>query len=88
MMLRFPVKKIRKQFKLLLLLVLLTFAVWFTYLHINQGKSIKLHFNYGKGKNIMLLYTGSDDKSIALPADLQVDALIYFGVYVIILYAY
>ncbi|XP_073724993.1 N-acetyl-beta-glucosaminyl-glycoprotein 4-beta-N-acetylgalactosaminyltransferase 1 [Misgurnus anguillicaudatus] len=48
MMLRFPVKKIRKQFKLLLLLVLLTFAVWFTYLHINQGKSIKLHFNYGK----------------------------------------
>ncbi|KAM4618291.1 N-acetyl-beta-glucosaminyl-glycoprotein 4-beta-N-acetylgalactosaminyltransferase 1 [Polymixia lowei] len=47
-MLRFPVKKIRKQFKLLLLLVLLTFAVWFTYLHINQGKTIKLHFNYGK----------------------------------------
>ncbi|XP_051978544.1 N-acetyl-beta-glucosaminyl-glycoprotein 4-beta-N-acetylgalactosaminyltransferase 1-like [Xyrauchen texanus] len=47
-MLRFPVKKIRKQFKLLLLLVLLTFAVWFTYLHINQGKSMKLHFNYGK----------------------------------------
>ncbi|XP_072292129.1 N-acetyl-beta-glucosaminyl-glycoprotein 4-beta-N-acetylgalactosaminyltransferase 1 [Eucyclogobius newberryi] len=47
-MLRFPVKKIRKQFKLLLLLVLLTSAVWFTYLHINQGKNIKLHFNYGK----------------------------------------
>ncbi|TSK45863.1 N-acetyl-beta-glucosaminyl-glycoprotein 4-beta-N-acetylgalactosaminyltransferase 1 [Bagarius yarrelli] len=47
-MLRFPVKKIRKQFKLLLLLVLLTFAVWFTYLHINQSKSIRLHFNYGK----------------------------------------
>uniref|UniRef100_A0A8C9TXA9 Beta-1,4-N-acetylgalactosaminyltransferase n=1 Tax=Scleropages formosus TaxID=113540 RepID=A0A8C9TXA9_SCLFO len=47
-MLRFPVKKIRKQFKLLLLLVLLTFAVWFTYLHINQGKAIKLHFSYGK----------------------------------------
>ncbi|XP_061825988.1 N-acetyl-beta-glucosaminyl-glycoprotein 4-beta-N-acetylgalactosaminyltransferase 1 [Nerophis lumbriciformis] len=47
-MLRFPVKKIRKQFKLLLLLVLLTSAVWFTYLHIHQGKTIKLHFNYGK----------------------------------------
>ncbi|XP_015193936.2 N-acetyl-beta-glucosaminyl-glycoprotein 4-beta-N-acetylgalactosaminyltransferase 1 [Lepisosteus oculatus] len=50
-MLRLPVKKIRKQFKLLLLLVLLTFAVWFTYLHINlvrQGKAIKFHFNYGK----------------------------------------
>nr|XP_023663118.1 N-acetyl-beta-glucosaminyl-glycoprotein 4-beta-N-acetylgalactosaminyltransferase 1-like [Paramormyrops kingsleyae] len=47
-MLRFPVKKIRKQFRLLLLLVLLTFAVWFTYLHINQGKAIKVHLNYGK----------------------------------------
>ncbi|KAK6318635.1 hypothetical protein J4Q44_G00119260 [Coregonus suidteri] len=54
-MLRFPVKKIRKQFKLLLLLVLLTFAVWFTYLHINQGKAIKLHFNYGKGGPAALL---------------------------------
>ena len=52
-MLRFPVKKIRKQFKLLLLLVLFTFAVWFTYLHINQGKAIKLHFNYGKGTVIL-----------------------------------
>uniref|UniRef100_A0A8D3A9M5 Beta-1,4-N-acetylgalactosaminyltransferase n=1 Tax=Scophthalmus maximus TaxID=52904 RepID=A0A8D3A9M5_SCOMX len=49
-MLRFPVKKIRKQFKLLLLLVLLTSAVWFTYLHINQGKTIRLHFNYGKAQ--------------------------------------
>ncbi|XP_057693421.1 N-acetyl-beta-glucosaminyl-glycoprotein 4-beta-N-acetylgalactosaminyltransferase 1 [Corythoichthys intestinalis] len=45
---RLPVKKIRKQFKLLLLLVLLTSAVWFTYLHIHLGKTIKLHFNYGK----------------------------------------
>uniref|UniRef100_A0A8C9WJG4 Beta-1,4-N-acetylgalactosaminyltransferase n=1 Tax=Scleropages formosus TaxID=113540 RepID=A0A8C9WJG4_SCLFO len=49
-MLRLPVKKIRKQFRLLLLLVLLTFAVWFTYLHINQGKAIKVHISYGKGK--------------------------------------
>lgn len=56
-MLRFPVKKIRKQFKLLLLLVLLTSAVWFTYLHINQGKTIKLHFNYGKGKVLHSLGT-------------------------------
>ncbi|XP_029438962.1 N-acetyl-beta-glucosaminyl-glycoprotein 4-beta-N-acetylgalactosaminyltransferase 1 [Rhinatrema bivittatum] len=50
-MLWFPVKKIRKQFKLLLLLVLLTFAVWFTYLHINlvrQGKALRLHFGYNK----------------------------------------
>ncbi|XP_051756947.1 LOW QUALITY PROTEIN: N-acetyl-beta-glucosaminyl-glycoprotein 4-beta-N-acetylgalactosaminyltransferase 1 [Ctenopharyngodon idella] len=48
MRMRFPLKKIRKQFKLLLLLVLLMFAIGFTYLHINQGKAIKLHFNYGK----------------------------------------
>ncbi|XP_076853716.1 N-acetyl-beta-glucosaminyl-glycoprotein 4-beta-N-acetylgalactosaminyltransferase 1 [Brachyhypopomus gauderio] len=45
---RVPLKKIRKQFKLLLLLVLLTFAVGFTYLHVNQGKAIKLHLSYGK----------------------------------------
>ncbi|ROL43609.1 hypothetical protein PO909_023708 [Leuciscus waleckii] len=50
MRMRFPLKKIRKQFKLLLLLVLLMFAIGFTYLHINQGKAIKLHFNYGKGQ--------------------------------------
>lgn len=48
-MLRVPVKKIRKQFKLLLLLVLLTSAVWFTYLHIHQGRSLRLPFSYGKG---------------------------------------
>nr|XP_060626103.1 N-acetyl-beta-glucosaminyl-glycoprotein 4-beta-N-acetylgalactosaminyltransferase 1 [Anolis sagrei ordinatus] len=50
-MLWFPVKKIRKQFKLLLLLVLLTFAVWFTYLHISlvrQGKALRLHFASGR----------------------------------------
>ncbi|XP_078537400.1 N-acetyl-beta-glucosaminyl-glycoprotein 4-beta-N-acetylgalactosaminyltransferase 1 isoform X1 [Lissotriton helveticus] len=50
-MLWFPVKKIRKQFRLLLLLVLLTFAIWFTYLHISlvrQGKALRLHFGYGK----------------------------------------
>lgn len=50
-MLWFPVKKIRKQFKLLLLLVLLTLAVWVTYLHISlvrQGKALRLHFAYGR----------------------------------------
>ncbi|XP_014459670.1 N-acetyl-beta-glucosaminyl-glycoprotein 4-beta-N-acetylgalactosaminyltransferase 1 isoform X1 [Alligator mississippiensis] len=50
-MLWFPVKKIRKQFKLLLLLVLLTCAVWFTYLHISlvrQGRALRLHFAYGR----------------------------------------
>lgn len=49
---RLPVKKLRKQLKLLLLLVLLTFAVWFTYLHISlvrQGRALRLPFAYGRG---------------------------------------
>ncbi|KAM7108415.1 LOW QUALITY PROTEIN: N-acetyl-beta-glucosaminyl-glycoprotein 4-beta-N-acetylgalactosaminyltransferase 1 [Ciconia maguari] len=48
---RLPVKKLRKQLKLLLLLVLLTFAVWFTYLHISlvrQGRALRLPFAYGR----------------------------------------
>ncbi|KAM6115330.1 LOW QUALITY PROTEIN: N-acetyl-beta-glucosaminyl-glycoprotein 4-beta-N-acetylgalactosaminyltransferase 1 [Pterocles gutturalis] len=43
---RLPVKKLRKQLKLLLLLVLLTFAVWFTF-HISlvrQGRALRLPF--------------------------------------------
>ncbi|XP_040266250.1 N-acetyl-beta-glucosaminyl-glycoprotein 4-beta-N-acetylgalactosaminyltransferase 1 [Bufo bufo] len=46
-----PVKKIRRQFKLLLLLVLLTSAVWVTYLHISlarQGKALRLPFVYSR----------------------------------------
>ncbi|KAG8438134.1 hypothetical protein GDO86_008720 [Hymenochirus boettgeri] len=46
-----PVKKIRRQFKLLLLLVLLTSAVWVTYLHISltkQGKTLRLPFGYSR----------------------------------------
>ncbi|KAM4617233.1 N-acetyl-beta-glucosaminyl-glycoprotein 4-beta-N-acetylgalactosaminyltransferase 1 [Discoglossus pictus] len=46
-----PLKKIRRQFKLLLLLVLLTSAVWVTYLHISltrQGKTLRLPFSYSK----------------------------------------
>ncbi|XP_063800808.1 N-acetyl-beta-glucosaminyl-glycoprotein 4-beta-N-acetylgalactosaminyltransferase 1 isoform X2 [Pseudophryne corroboree] len=46
-----PVKKIRRQFKLLLLLVLLTSAVWVTYLHISlarQGKTLRLPFVYSR----------------------------------------
>ncbi|XP_007903001.2 LOW QUALITY PROTEIN: N-acetyl-beta-glucosaminyl-glycoprotein 4-beta-N-acetylgalactosaminyltransferase 1 [Callorhinchus milii] len=44
---RFPLKKIRKQLKLLLLLVLLTFGIWFTYLHmavLKGGRALRLHF--------------------------------------------
>lgn len=50
---RLPVKKIRKQLKLLLLLALLTSAAWFTYLHISlvrQGRALRLPFTYGRGK--------------------------------------
>ncbi|KAM4721894.1 N-acetyl-beta-glucosaminyl-glycoprotein 4-beta-N-acetylgalactosaminyltransferase 1 [Rhinophrynus dorsalis] len=46
-----PLKKIRRQFKLLLLLVLLTSAVWVTYLHISlakQGKTLRLPFIYSR----------------------------------------
>ncbi|XP_041321062.1 N-acetyl-beta-glucosaminyl-glycoprotein 4-beta-N-acetylgalactosaminyltransferase 1 [Pyrgilauda ruficollis] len=48
---RLPVKKLRKQLKLLLLLALLTSAAWFTYLHISlvrQGRALRLPFAYGK----------------------------------------
>ncbi|XP_042693201.1 N-acetyl-beta-glucosaminyl-glycoprotein 4-beta-N-acetylgalactosaminyltransferase 1 isoform X2 [Centrocercus urophasianus] len=48
---RLPVKKIRKQLKLLLLLALLTSAAWFTYLHISlmrQGRALRLPFTYGR----------------------------------------
>ncbi|XP_038620263.1 N-acetyl-beta-glucosaminyl-glycoprotein 4-beta-N-acetylgalactosaminyltransferase 1 isoform X1 [Tachyglossus aculeatus] len=37
-MLRFPVKKVRKQLKLLLLVALVTCAAWLTYLHIGLGR--------------------------------------------------
>ncbi|XP_053576489.1 N-acetyl-beta-glucosaminyl-glycoprotein 4-beta-N-acetylgalactosaminyltransferase 1 [Bombina bombina] len=46
-----PLKKIRRQFKLLLLLVLLTSALWVTYLHISltrQGKLLRLPFGYSR----------------------------------------
>ncbi|NXH53683.1 B4GN4 acetylgalactosaminyltransferase, partial [Rhabdornis inornatus] len=48
---RLPVKKLRKQLKLLLLLALLTSAAWFTYLHISlvrQGRALRLPFAYGR----------------------------------------
>ncbi|XP_056611374.1 N-acetyl-beta-glucosaminyl-glycoprotein 4-beta-N-acetylgalactosaminyltransferase 1 [Triplophysa dalaica] len=78
MRMRFPLKKIRTQFKLLLLLVLLMFAIGFTYLHINQGKAIKLHFNYGKDMERQADGIGSSHKkhspsSLVLP-ELEDDA--------------
>lgn len=48
----FPLKKIRKQIKLLLLLVLLTCAAWLTYVHLNlvrQGRALRQRLGYGRG---------------------------------------
>ncbi|TSK20005.1 N-acetyl-beta-glucosaminyl-glycoprotein 4-beta-N-acetylgalactosaminyltransferase 1 [Bagarius yarrelli] len=61
---RFPLKKIRKQFKLLLLLVLLTFAIGFTYLHVIQGRAIKLHSSYGKDMEKQTEGLGSGQKKL------------------------
>ncbi|XP_019570341.2 N-acetyl-beta-glucosaminyl-glycoprotein 4-beta-N-acetylgalactosaminyltransferase 1 isoform X2 [Rhinolophus sinicus] len=47
----FPLKKIRKQIKLLLLLVLLTCAAWLTYVHLNlvrQGRALRQRLGYGR----------------------------------------
>ncbi|KAB1251288.1 N-acetyl-beta-glucosaminyl-glycoprotein 4-beta-N-acetylgalactosaminyltransferase 1 [Camelus dromedarius] len=47
----FPVKKIRKQIKLLLLLVLLTCAAWLTYVHLSlvrQGRALSQRLGYGR----------------------------------------
>ncbi|XP_057586040.1 N-acetyl-beta-glucosaminyl-glycoprotein 4-beta-N-acetylgalactosaminyltransferase 1 [Hippopotamus amphibius kiboko] len=47
----FPVKKIRKQIKLLLVLVLLTCAAWLTYVHLSlvrQGRALRQRLGYGR----------------------------------------
>ncbi|XP_036715012.1 N-acetyl-beta-glucosaminyl-glycoprotein 4-beta-N-acetylgalactosaminyltransferase 1 isoform X4 [Balaenoptera musculus] len=47
----FPAKKIRKQIKLLLLLVLLTCAAWLTYVHLSlvrQGRALRQRLGYGR----------------------------------------
>nr|XP_045366262.1 N-acetyl-beta-glucosaminyl-glycoprotein 4-beta-N-acetylgalactosaminyltransferase 1 [Camelus bactrianus] len=47
----FQVKKIRKQIKLLLLLVLLTCAAWLTYVHLSlvrQGRALRQRLGYGR----------------------------------------
>ncbi|XP_037371547.1 LOW QUALITY PROTEIN: N-acetyl-beta-glucosaminyl-glycoprotein 4-beta-N-acetylgalactosaminyltransferase 1 [Talpa occidentalis] len=46
-----PVKKLRKQVKLLLLLVLLTCAAWLTYVHLSlvrQGRALRQRLGYGR----------------------------------------
>jgi beta-1,4-N-acetylgalactosaminyltransferase 4 len=48
----FPVKKIRKQMKLLLLLLLLTCAAWLTYVHLSlvrPGRALRQRLGYGRG---------------------------------------
>ncbi|XP_053418605.1 N-acetyl-beta-glucosaminyl-glycoprotein 4-beta-N-acetylgalactosaminyltransferase 1 isoform X1 [Nycticebus coucang] len=47
----FPVKKVRKQMKLLLLLLLLTCAAWLTYVHLSlarQGRALRQRLGYGR----------------------------------------
>lgn len=49
----FPVKKVRKQIKLLLLLLLLTCAAWLTYVHLSlvrQGRALRQRLGYGRGR--------------------------------------
>lgn len=49
----FPVKKLRKQMKLLLVLVLLTCAAWLTYVHLSlvrQGRAPRQRLGYGRGR--------------------------------------
>ncbi|NXX10741.1 B4GN4 acetylgalactosaminyltransferase, partial [Podargus strigoides] len=65
---RLPVKKLRKQLKLLLLLVLLTFAVWFTYLHISlvrQGRALRLPFAYGRDGERLAEVTDAGRRAVA-----------------------
>uniref|UniRef100_A0A2K6REP9 Beta-1,4-N-acetylgalactosaminyltransferase n=1 Tax=Rhinopithecus roxellana TaxID=61622 RepID=A0A2K6REP9_RHIRO len=48
---RLPVKKIRKQMKLLLLLLLLSCAAWLTYVHlglVRQGRALRQRLGYGR----------------------------------------
>lgn len=74
---RLPVKKLRKQLKLLLLLALLTFAVWFTYLHISlvrQGRALRLPFAYGRGNG------GSTGGPAPNPITPRREASVGFGV--------
>uniref|UniRef100_UPI00398F1A37 N-acetyl-beta-glucosaminyl-glycoprotein 4-beta-N-acetylgalactosaminyltransferase 1-like n=1 Tax=Pristiophorus japonicus TaxID=55135 RepID=UPI00398F1A37 len=84
---RFPLKKIRKQFKLLLLLVLLTFGIWFTYLHIavlKSGRALKLHLAYGRdaeklseatdtGRRAGSIHTATNKRKIDDSSDSQED---------------
>lgn len=48
----FPVKKLRKQAKLLLLLLLLTGAAWLSYVHLSlgrRGRALRQPLGYGRG---------------------------------------
>ncbi|NWR35021.1 B4GN4 acetylgalactosaminyltransferase, partial [Tachuris rubrigastra] len=67
---RLPVKKLRKQLKLLLLLAVLTSAAWFTYLHISlvrQGRALRLPFAYGRDGDRLGEVTDPDRRPAAAP---------------------
>ncbi|XP_048216497.1 N-acetyl-beta-glucosaminyl-glycoprotein 4-beta-N-acetylgalactosaminyltransferase 1 [Perognathus longimembris pacificus] len=67
---RFPVKKIRKQMKLLLLLLLLTCAAWLTYVHLSlarQGRALRQR--PGSGRDGEKLPSVTDSHGVpALPS--------------------
>uniref|UniRef100_A0A6I8N9G9 Beta-1,4-N-acetylgalactosaminyltransferase n=1 Tax=Ornithorhynchus anatinus TaxID=9258 RepID=A0A6I8N9G9_ORNAN len=70
-MLWFPVKKVRKQFKLLLLLVLVTCAAWLTYLHISlvrQGQALRLRLGYGRDGEKLGTVTDAGRRGAGVPA--------------------
>lgn len=49
----FPAKKLRKQAKLLLLLLLLSCAAWLTYVHLSlvrPGRALHQRLGYGRGR--------------------------------------
>lgn len=66
-----PVKKIRKQIKLLLLLVLLTCAAWLTYVHLSlvrQGRTLRQRLGYGRGREGRAPGRGGEASRGARPA--------------------
>lgn len=67
---RLPVKKIRKQMKLLLLLLLLSCAAWLTYVHlglVRQGRALRQRLGYGRGTARGARAAGAPGRGPSLP---------------------
>ncbi|XP_051049277.1 N-acetyl-beta-glucosaminyl-glycoprotein 4-beta-N-acetylgalactosaminyltransferase 1 isoform X2 [Phodopus roborovskii] len=68
----FPVKKVRKQMKLLLLLLLLTCAAWLTYVHrslVRPGRALRQRLGYGRDGEKLTGVT--DSKGVRLVSSTQ-----------------